>query len=280
MGVLLFAACAVPAPPPPAAVADVEETGERTVELVLDRVRWDGDAWVSEPVGSDVLVAPVARRKEGDGTLARAWSTLPVGEGVARVRRSCGEVEVLFRVGTDQTIVLPYPACDDPDAPAIPTLGARMDLREVSWERVARTHALGLFLDVPDPPPGEEGGPARYLTLADARAWCAWNGGRLPFATEWSAAQGGPSSGAGRARRTESPLGPEERVVAGAPAPTGPNGHEDLVGNVEEWLDDGTVAGGSFLSIDREPIRKVPPNARAETIGLRCVYPVAESYPP
>ncbi|MFZ5481274.1 MAG: hypothetical protein ACOZNI_31230 [Myxococcota bacterium] len=146
----------------------VAEPDERLVELVLDRGRFADGEWVSEPVGDDALVEPAAAVQRGEGTLARAWATLPFGDGVARVRRECGIAEVPYRVGAEQTVLLPYPACE-----------ARSDAI-VTWGEVARLHALGLFAEVPDPGPGEDDLPARWITLAEARAYCAWTGGRLP----------------------------------------------------------------------------------------------------
>lgn len=223
---------------------------DRLVELVLDRGHVEDGDWVSEPVGADHLVGETGER---------SWRTLPVGPGVAKVDRGCGEVDVPYVVeALGRTIVIPYPACGDPDAPTV--AGVRLDRREARWDVVAT--GLGLWPEVPAPEAGQDNGPARYLTLAEARAWCAWNGGRLPTAAEWEAAAG---PGVGPLRDGPRGVGDLDREPI-----VGPFGHEDVLGNVEEWLDDGRVAGGSWLQAGR--LRAVPPNARAETIGVRCVY--------
>jgi hypothetical protein len=164
---MLLLACTTPESPPAEEHADVEP-GERLVELVLDRGRPDEDGWVSEPVGSDTLVEPAVKLERGEGTLARAWATLPLGEGVARIRRDCGEVSVPYRVGAEQTVLLPYPACD------VRPVGV------VAWGDVARLRPLGLFTEVAPPGPGQDDLPARWITLAEARAFCAWHGLHVP----------------------------------------------------------------------------------------------------
>lgn len=287
MRILLLLACH-PAPEgPPGRAGDddaMDAAALREVEVVVDRVRWDGDAWLSEPVGADRLIEPAVRLEHGEGSLARGWARLAPGEGVARVERPCGVAEVPYRVGADRTVVLPYPACEERDAPAVPgTAGGapggavRLDRAEVPWEEIAATQRLGLLPDVAPPAPGEEDGPARWIALAEARAYCAWRGGRLPTREEWAAARAGakgtPVNVAVRPG-TRGPLGAFGRDAVGIAPHVGPAGHVDLDGNVEEWLADGTVAGGSWLSLadDVGQVRDVPDNARAETIGLRCAW--------
>lgn len=252
---ILLAACAEPD------TIVVEASSLRTVELVLDPGRLD-EGWISAPVGEDRLVEPPGSPGEGAG---RHWVSLPPGPGRALVRRvGCGPVVVPFEVPSlGRTVVLPYPSCAEADALPIPGRAARLDRREAGWATVAAVAALGLWPGIPAPEPGAENGPARYVDLAEARAWCAWNGGRLPTLAEWEAAAG-PDPGL--PRRAE-PSGPGD--LDRAPA-IGPGGHEDLWGNVEEWLEDGRVAGGSWLRSER--VRDVPDNARAETIGLRCAW--------
>lgn len=239
-------------------MAIVAEGGARPVELVLDRGRVDDGAWVGEPVGADRVVDPPTTAGEGSG---RSWATLGDGAGVAVIDRGCGRVSVPYFVERgSRTVSLPYPACAPRDTLPVPGLGTRLDRREVPWSAFGDAHGLGLWREVPGPPAGEDDGPARYVTFAEAAAWCAWNGARLPTAAEWEAA-----AGEGTAPVGEGPVG---LLDLGRHAPVGPGGHEDLLGNVEEWLEDGRVAGGSWLRAGR--LREVPVNARAETIGFRC----------
>lgn len=252
-----FAACA------PADTILVEPTAPRTVELILDRGHFDGEDWVSEPSTDRVLDPPTTAGQGPD----RRWTTLPPGPSTARVGRACGEVVVPFVVATEKTIVLPYPACSTPDAPPVPGRAALLDRRELSWAEVAAAARLGLWPEIPPPEPGAENGPARYVTYAEARAICAWKGGRLPTEAEWRLAAGLPIGSPPTPRLAPAPTGPGD--LDRQPS-VGPAGHEDLSGNVEEWLAEGTVAGGSWLRADT--VRAVPAQARAETLGLRCAW--------
>ncbi|MDP2307851.1 MAG: SUMF1/EgtB/PvdO family nonheme iron enzyme [Pseudomonadota bacterium] len=273
---------------PPSGAPAVAETAH-TVEIVLDRGRQvpeaDGGGWVSVPAPEDVLVAPPAVGGDPDATGARRWrAVLPPGPGVATVGRAgCGPVAVPYTVGLDEIVVLPYPTCTEPDASEVPDApgvvsGALLDRREAPWAAIALLHGLALFPEVPEAPPGQEDGPARYVTLDEARAICAWSGGRLPTRAEWAAARSGatgtPITNDTRALLGSTPSGDAARGLAGLAPHVGPAGHQDLDGNVEEWLADGTVAGGSYVSLPEElgVTRDVPANARSESIGFRCAW--------
>jgi hypothetical protein len=271
------------APPPPAPAeiraAPAAAGAPRAVEIVLEPGQLADDGWVGVSGGADRLVFPDAHIEEKGQPGARRWrAALPPGPGVARVARGgCGTVEVPYTVGPVPLVVLPYPACSAPDAPALPT-GARLERRELPASLVEIVRELELFPDVPAPALGEEDGPARWLTLDEARAICAWRGGRLPTYEEWAAARvgavGAPVGDATRGALGSAPVGAAARALARLPTPTTPAGHEDLDGNVEEWLADGRVAGGSWASLPGElgVARSVPPNARTDTIGARCAY--------
>jgi len=269
----------LPAPPAPAPAPPEEAAAARQVELVLERGRV-ADGWVNVPGPEDRLVTPVAERVPADGAAGPRWrATLPAGPAVARVERAgCAPVEVPYTVGAVPLVVLPYPTCDAPDAPAVPGGATRLDRHEHPWADLDVLHGLDLFQTVPAPLPGAEDGPTRYVTHAEAAAICAWSGGRLPTRAEWAAARAGATgvavADATRDRLGSSAVGEAARGIASVAPLLGGAGHADLDGNVEEWLADGVVAGGSYVSLPEElgVTRMVPAEARSESIGFRCAY--------
>lgn len=266
-------AAPAPAAPPDAGSPDADANRLLPVRLVLERGRIGPDGWESLPAGADTLQSPPATRA-GETWIAQ----LPAGPAVARVARAgCGAVEVPYNVGPVGLVVLPYPACDPaPDAP--PVGRVRLDRTELAASWIEVLHGLELFRDVPAPAPGEEDGPARWLTLEDARGICAWRGGRLPTEAEWRSARAGaagaPVANATRAALGSGPAGAEARRIAGVTPLISASGHHDLDGNVEEWLADSRVAGGSWAALPEElgAVRVVPADARTDTIGARCVF--------
>ena len=131
-------------------------------------------------------------------------------------------------------------------------------LRESGYRpRDARNFLVGwLPGDRPDwlrPPPSEERQPVVWVSLAEARAYCAWAGKRLPHAYEWQlAAQGAdgrlypwgnasdregrlPPLRNGTAEPRDPPL-PD--VGAFSPAADSPLGAADLVGFVWQYTDE------------------------------------------
>lgn len=141
--------------------------------------------------------------------------------------------------------------------------------------------------------------PAVHLTHAEASAFCAWAGGRLPTAQEWQHAayteqRQQPPDGWTRGQRYRWPTGatPEgantsdpdpwpRAAPAGATRP-GVNGLFDMGGNVWEWAADARGAerrtlGGSWwygpsqMQADVEAWKDAA--FYAVYIGFRCVYP-------
>jgi formylglycine-generating enzyme required for sulfatase activity len=130
--------------------------------------------------------------------------------------------------------------------------------------------------------------PATEVTFADALAFCAWAGARLPTGAEWEAAARGPD---GRSW----PWGltfDEERcacVEAGAgwtapvrahPDGAAPCGAEQLAGNVWEWVADApdedgwrAVRGGSYLDhawgVRASRVLSADPDRATPTTGFR-----------
>jgi formylglycine-generating enzyme required for sulfatase activity len=132
--------------------------------------------------------------------------------------------------------------------------------------------------------------PATDVTYADAAAFCAWAGGRLPTGDEWEAAARGDDGrawpwgavfDADRCACVESGWGWTAPVTA-HPGGASPCGAEQLAGNVWEWVSDATedgswraVRGGSYLDhawgvraardLAADPARATP------TTGFRLV---------
>jgi iron(II)-dependent oxidoreductase len=152
-------------------------------------------------------------------------------------------------------------------------------------------------------PDGSADRPATWVSLEDARSYCAWAGKRLPHDWEWQyAAQGTdgrayPWGGDWRATAVPTPdtgramTAPDS--VGAHPDGASPFGVQDLVGNVWQWTDEyqddhtraAVLRGGSFhrpqgsLWYFPQAYRNdqhgklllmAPGRDRAGTIGFRC----------
>ena len=130
--------------------------------------------------------------------------------------------------------------------------------------------------------------PATELTFADALAFCAWAGARLPTGAEWEAAARGSD---GRPWPWGVTFDPERCACAEAatgwtepvrahPEGAAPCGAEQLAGNVWEWVadpadEDGwrAVRGGSYLDhawgVRASRVLAADPDRATPTTGFR-----------
>ena len=117
------------------------------------------------------------------------------------------------------------------------------------------------------PPPGWENKPVTWVDLVDSRAYCAYQGKRLPHDWEWQyIAQNGSSvklylwgdkwDTSRLPKQTNGTFRPGPPDVGGFPSGATPSGVHDMVGLVWQWTDEftdahtraGLVRGGSYYS--------------------------------
>jgi formylglycine-generating enzyme required for sulfatase activity len=143
---------------------------------------------------------------------------------------------------------------------------------------------------------GRETHPVNCVAFADAQAYCAWRGRRLPTEWEWEwAARGrdeartfpwGEEVPGNRACWERAEPKPESTCVAGSRSPDGDSrdGLADMAGNVWEWTDSWyddtqssrTVRGASWVNNFESRLRAESrlfnnPAARTIDLGFRCV---------
>lgn len=172
----------------------------------------------------------------------------------------------------------------------------------IQWDECENRTAQGYapFLRVPKALRGPER-PVICVTQAEAAAFCAWSGGRLPGADEWEKAARGKDAylfpwgsdwsaelanwGEQDVTRTNVP-GKLDGFLDPAPPGSFPEGKSpfgcyDMAGNVAEWVRrkedtelEATARGGSWLSTpdDLRTTRRlfVKPDTRRTDIGFRC----------
>lgn len=148
---------------------------------------------------------------------------------------------------------------------------------EATGREVPPTHAADALADH----------PATGLTRAEAEAYCAWAGARLPTGDEWEAAARGTDAraypwgetfSAEHCNCADSGWGWTVPVDA-HPTGAGPFGTEQQAGNVWEWISDegddgwGVVRGGSYLDtawgLRASRVQPADPERATNTTGFR-----------
>lgn len=144
--------------------------------------------------------------------------------------------------------------------------------------------------------PWEEPGlPVTGRSVEEAEAYCAFAGGRLPTAAEWTFAAAGPEArrfpwgshglvcrraAFGLASGPCAEGGSVPELVGMRPDGATPLGVHDLAGNVAELTHDpggsAEAHGGSFRSERAGELKTwgVAPGVASSEVGFRCVYPV------
>jgi serine/threonine-protein kinase len=244
------------------AYAAFDEVGSIGAAHVSDDVSAHARTDLAGEATADTMAAPVRSK-------ASRWAVLGlvaaggIGAGIYAITRDTAQGAL---PGTDAAASAPPVAVTDaaPDLAPIPdgmaelagaelTLGSPFYPRypDADPERRARVERFYIDLREAAAPGGE---PLRDLTFAEATAWCAERGKRLPTESEWELA----------ARR--GPLDPAKanlkRGDRSAPAATGshpgdctPDGVCDLLGNVAEWTDSPWRAGGGEPDDKRRAVR-------------------------
>ncbi len=130
--------------------------------------------------------------------------------------------------------------------------------------------------------------PVVLVTRADAEAFCAWLGARLPTGAEWEAAAGdgrtwpwGDTFDPDRCNCAEAAWGWTVPVRT-HPDGAAPCGAQQLAGNVWEWVSDtredgwGVLRGGCYLDTQHglHAARELPadPARATATTGFRIVF--------
>jgi serine/threonine protein kinase len=267
-------------PSPPNRYREAEELGEVLQRLHAQVGRARGGA-----SGLTELVAPDGALSDETTEEIRRPPRTTLRAGLSLVTLGIGSVLIfglaaLVWLGRGPLIELYASLAPLPDR--VRAGDVWLDTTEVttgSWRRCAEA---GDCAAVPD---GPDELPAVGLSIEDARALCAFRGGRVPTHAEWSAATGdGPypwGDAPPTCRRAHGlDCGDGARSVGQTRAGAGPTGAVDLSGNAWEWVEGpagpllvggGATSAGEDLRTDAA--RPPPASGRHPLAGARCAYP-------
>lgn len=241
---------------------------------------------------------------EGQRAVAGACLGAPTccGPGLERTAQGCVAKPRRVRVEAGTSSWKPPDERVGTQGERASTGAFEVDVTEATW---ARWRACEDDRACPhlDAPWGGDPGQAVYgMTRPEARAYCAWSGGRLPQDEEWLRIAlgaketrypwGDPDAFCLRAAYglVDGPCGRDAHGpdTAGArPWGATPAGVLDVAGNVAEWVEGeapagmGIARGGSYEDDDASALRprwrrNVDDRARLTWIGVRCVYDVGK----
>jgi formylglycine-generating enzyme required for sulfatase activity len=217
----------------------------------------------------------LCQRYQGEGMCERAWYTSERSHPFVATSIEMDRTEVTnlqfseFALATGH-VTRAERTGESRDGPIV--------TRDLSWRAPYANADFETLLDV----------PVVHVDVADARAYCAWRGARLPSPDEWEfVARGrerrvfpwGDEWDEARATWWSEPRPGPLRTDANRLGAT-PGGHLGMAGNVWEWTlsatGDALLKGGSYLERNPANLRaaassEVDPSYTASDAGFRCV---------
>lgn len=243
-----------------------------------------------EAIALKCLSKEASQRHATAGELAEALAALraPSGEPPRR-RRWPLTLGVALMLAAGPALLLSGSSTGPGNPPAgmAAVDGFWIERTEVTCEQYARFLAETDHRAPPtwrhrQPPKGWERRPVTHVSAADAAAYAAWAGRRLPTAEEWKQAAKGAERAADAeyaCAETSLDSGPRE---ATAPGDVAESGGLHFGGNVAEWTSTEGAAGprmrltggGSWRTASRDcrtlPLEEIPADTRSPSVGFRC----------
>jgi formylglycine-generating enzyme required for sulfatase activity len=198
------------------------------------------DEYIGFRVATDTA-APPAR-------LPFDWVDVPASD-LLMGTPAAGEVDAGHRPSSDQAATDGPPGLGSPRHPVTLAAYALTRTPVTNAQYAAFVRATGArspgHWEGPEPPPDRLDHPVVHVDWHEARAFCAWAGGRLPTEAEWEHAAAGeegrrwpwgdapPDATRAWFGHPDDPVG--TRLVDAHPAGATPSGVLDLAGNAWEW---------------------------------------------